>query len=35
MMDGSVVSWEPFTRAASQLWVMEGEPAMAAPANPG
>ena len=32
MMDGSVVMWEPFTRPASQLWVMEGDPAMAAPA---
>jgi hypothetical protein len=34
MNDGSVVTWEPFTRPASQLWVMEGEPAMA-PAAPG
>src|SRR5688500_3261977 len=24
MMDGSVVTWVPFTRPASQLWVMEG-----------
>jgi len=33
MMDGSVVTWEPFTRAASQLWVMDGTPTMA-PATP-
>jgi hypothetical protein len=33
MTDGSVVTWEPFTRPASQLWVMEGAPRMA-PANP-
>jgi len=30
MQDGSVVIWEPFTRPASQLWVIEGEPEMAA-----
>jgi len=34
MMDGSVVTWEPFTRPNSQLWVMEGEPALAPPATP-
>ena len=34
LTDGTVVTWEPFTRPASQLWVMEGQPAMAAP-NPG
>lgn len=33
MMDGSVVTWEPFTRPNSQLWVIEGEPTMAS-ANP-
>ena len=26
MVDGSVVTWEPFTRPASQLWVIEGTP---------
>ena len=29
MMDGSVVTWEPFTRPNSQLWVIEGTPTMA------
>jgi hypothetical protein len=29
MLDGTVVTWQPFTRAASQLWVIEGTPAMA------
>jgi hypothetical protein len=28
MMDGSVVTWQPFTRPASQLWVIEGTPVM-------
>lgn len=28
MQDGSVVTWEPFTRPASQLWVIEGTPVM-------
>ena len=32
MMDGSVVTWEPFTRAASQLTIIAGTPTMAAPA---
>jgi hypothetical protein len=31
MQDGSVVTWQPFTRAASQLVVVAGAPAMAAP----
>ena len=31
LMDGSVVTWEPFTRPASQLWVMDGQPALATP----
>jgi hypothetical protein len=26
MLDGSTVTWEPFTRPASQLWVIEGTP---------
>ena len=26
MVDGSVVTWEPFTRPNSQLWVIEGTP---------
>jgi hypothetical protein len=26
MQDGTVVTWEPFTRPASQLWVIEGTP---------
>jgi hypothetical protein len=26
MVDGTVVTWEPFTRPASQLWVVEGTP---------
>ena len=26
MVDGSVVTWEPFTRPTSQLWVIEGTP---------
>jgi hypothetical protein len=30
MLDGTVVTWQPFTRPASQLWVIEGTPAMAA-----
>ena len=30
MQDGSVVTWEPFTRPASQLWVIDGEPVMEA-----
>ena len=30
MADGTVVTWQPFTRPASQLWVIEGTPAMAA-----
>jgi len=29
MQDGSVVSWEPFTRPATQLTVIEGLPTMA------
>jgi hypothetical protein len=29
MADGTVVTWQPFTRPASQLWVIEGTPAMA------
>ena len=29
MTDGTVVTWQPFTRPASQLWVIEGTPAMA------
>ena len=29
MQDGSVVTWEPFTRPNSQLWVIEGTPTMA------
>jgi hypothetical protein len=33
MMDGSVVTWEPITRPNSQLWVIDGSPAMA-PATP-
>jgi hypothetical protein len=32
MMDGSIVTWEPFTRPNSQLWVLEGDIATAAPA---
>ena len=28
MLDGSTVTWEPFTRPASQLWVIEGTPPM-------
>ena len=28
MMDGSVVTWEPFTRPNSQLWIIEGTPTM-------
>ena len=28
MVDGSIVTWEPFTRPASQLWVIEGTPVM-------
>lgn len=28
MVDGSVVTWEPFTRPNSQLWVIEGTPVM-------
>ena len=28
MQDGSVVTWEPFTRPNSQLWVIEGTPVM-------
>ena len=28
MQDGSVVTWLPFTRPASQLWVIEGTPVM-------
>lgn len=30
MNDGSVVTWEPFTRPASQLTIIEGSPTMAA-----
>ena len=30
MNDGSVVTWEPFTRPASQLAIIEGSPTMAA-----
>ncbi len=30
MEDGTVVTWEPFTRPASQLWVIDGQPTMAA-----
>ena len=26
MLDGCTVTWEPFTRPASQLWVIEGTP---------
>jgi hypothetical protein len=26
MQDGTVVTWEPFTRPMSQLWVIEGTP---------
>lgn len=26
MQDGSVVTWEPFTRPNSQLWIIEGTP---------
>jgi hypothetical protein len=26
MQDGTVVTWEPFTRPNSQLWVIEGTP---------
>jgi hypothetical protein len=26
MQNGTVVTWEPFTRPASQLWVIEGTP---------
>jgi len=33
MADNSVVTWEPFTRASTQLTVIEGEPVMA-PAVP-
>jgi hypothetical protein len=33
LTDGSVVTWVPFTRPNSQLWVMEGAPRMA-PATP-
>ena len=29
MQDGSVVTWEPFTRPATQLMVIPGEPVMA------
>ena len=29
MNDGTVVTWEPFTRPNSLLWVIEGEPEMA------
>jgi len=29
MQDDSVVTWEPFTRPASQLWIMDGTPRMA------
>jgi len=29
MLDGSVVMWEPFTRPATQLTVIEGQPQMA------
>jgi hypothetical protein len=32
MQDGSTVTWEPFTRPATQLMVIAGEPVMA-PAN--
>jgi len=32
MQDGTVVTWQPFTRPATQLMVIAGEPAMA-PAN--
>lgn len=27
MQDGTVVTWEPFTRPASQLWIIDGTPA--------
>lgn len=30
LQDDSVVTWEPFTRAPSQLTIIEGEPTMAA-----
>ena len=30
MQNGNVVTWEPFTRPASQLWVIDGEPVMEA-----
>lgn len=30
MTDGSVVTWEPFTRTPSQLTIVEGSPVMAA-----
>jgi len=30
MNDGSVVTWEPFTRPASQLTIIDGSPTMAA-----
>ena len=30
MQDDTVVIWEPFTRPASQLWVIDGSPTMAA-----
>jgi hypothetical protein len=32
MEDGSVVTWEPFTRPATQLMVIEGTPQMASAA---
>ena len=32
MEDGSVVTWEPFTRPATQLTIIEGEPQMASAA---
>ena len=29
LQDDSTVTWEPFTRPASQLWIMDGTPRMA------
>jgi hypothetical protein len=31
MMDGSVVTWEPFTRETTQLMVVAGDPVLATP----
>jgi hypothetical protein len=33
MMDGTVVTWQPFTRPASQLTIIEGQPQMETASN--